>query len=397
MKRGILLAVLAVAISPVFSLRRPLVCNNASEPTFGEIFHLLSPIEIDGQIFVDPPTLEGAKSFPEILLNVWRNVFFDVSMAFSSTKFPLAYLLSDGIFVLNMLSDPYGDLLADAVVIREKHWSQRYICTIARKFLPSHSSSAFCGCWSGVSLVQYYGERRAKDYLPGRSEHDWCVFTEPCQGQFGGSESLCRIAVDPLTSSCVASSKFSLQPDPHLDQMISYRLEMRTLKSQKWDEILSLTFLNFCHHFVHFPQLRDQCYSVYDYVHVSLLPVLCNAVPIYILNGVIAIAFLSVEESIASHPLLRFVVAVTLGLVLALVWAMVAVYRFVHDLYLITHTRRISHKVLNTDGIPILGNLIQPGLTAMFLGVSVLFTSTTVQEYLWLQIIHFWFTSCLYR
>jgi hypothetical protein len=49
---------------------------------------------------------------------------------------------------------------------------------------------------------------------------------------------------------------------------------------------------------------------------------------------------------------------------------------------------------LKTDGIPFIGNLIQPGLTALFIGFSVLFTTETVQHYLFKQLVTFWTEGC---
>lgn len=385
MKVGILLVTFAVSWCPISCRNRPFICNNASEPTFGEIFQLLSPAGID---LTTPPSYQSSNSFPDILINVWGNIFSQVSQSFYSIKFPLAYLVSDGVFTLSHVSDHYGDLLADAVIIKEKHWSQRLICSLARRFAPSHSLSTFCGCWSGLSLLQYYGERRAKDYLPGMSEHDWCVVTEPCQGQFSSSDLHCRIVVDPLTSACVASSKFSLHADPRLEQIVSYRLEVRTLKTQNWDETISLTFLKLCHS-LNVPQLRESCYSIYDYSHLHIIPFICQTIPIYIVNALIAVTFLSIEDSVASHPLLRFVVAVVLGLILALIWALVVLYRSVYS-WCLPDSCRLSHKIFNVEGIPFVGNLIQPGITAIFLGFSVMFTSSTIQQYLLDQILVFW-------
>lgn len=49
---------------------------------------------------------------------------------------------------------------------------------------------------------------------------------------------------------------------------------------------------------------------------------------------------------------------------------------------------------MKTDGIPLIGNLIQPGLTALFIGFSVLFTTETVQHYLFKQLVAFWTDGC---
>jgi hypothetical protein len=325
------LAILELAMS----LRSPFICNNASEPTFGEILHLLSPVEINQEHFFSLGDHSKPTSFSGVLVNIWQSVFVQISQTFYESKFPLAYLISDGVFTLNLTTHSQEDFAVDAVILKEKHWSQRYVCQFVRELLPSQQSSwsSFCGCWTGgVSLAQYYGEKRARDYAPSRSEYDWCVYSDPCQGQFPPSEPhICRITVDPLTSSCLASSKFSWSDTP-LEKVVSYKLEMRTLKSQRWDEFISSALLGVCQNIRHVPSqlqpLLEECYAIYDHIHIHVLPAVCEWVPIYVVNALIALTFLSVEDSVASHPLLRFGVAVFLGLFFAVVWVVLVIYRF---------------------------------------------------------------------
>jgi uncharacterized protein YacL len=54
----------------------------------------------------------------------------------------------------------------------------------------------------------------------------------------------------------------------------------------------------------------------------------CQWIPIYAANALIAVTFLSIEDSVASHPVLRLIVAITLGFLLALVVAVLVLYRF---------------------------------------------------------------------
>jgi hypothetical protein len=51
---------------------------------------------------------------------------------------------------------------------------------------------------------------------------------------------------------------------------------------------------------------------------------------------------------------------------------------------------RLSHRILKTDGVPVIGHLIQPTLTALFVGLSFFFTSGSVQRYLLGQLLSFW-------
>ena len=334
MRFFVILAILGL----VAGLRSHFLCNNASEPTLGEIFHLLSPIDLSVPSISSPADnpLEPT-SFSGVLVDIWQKSFVQISQSFYETKFPLAYLISDGVFILNLTTHSQEDFAIDAVVLREKHWSQRYLCRLMREVFssqePSSSLSTFCGCWTGgVSLAQYYGESRARDYAPSRSEYDWCVYSDPCLGQFSSSEPhICRITVDPLTSSCLGASKFSWSHTP-LERVASYQLEMRTLKSQRWDEFFSSALLGICQNIRHVPSplqpLLEQCYAIYDHIHIHILPTVCEWVPIYVVNALIALTFLSVEDSVASHPLLRFGVAIFLGIFFAVVWVVIIIYRF---------------------------------------------------------------------
>jgi hypothetical protein len=325
--------------SLVFGLQRPpVICNNASEPTFGEILHLLSPIEIDRHIFESSQhSPHPSQPLPDIFVYAWQNILFQISKSFYFTKFPLAYLISDGVFTISLDTEARVDFAGDAVLIKEKHWSQRYLCHLVQEPVASSTFSSFCGCWSGISPAQYYGERRAKDYIPNNNEHDWCIHLEPCQGQDQLSSSPgpneCRVVVDPLTASCLASSRFSSPADPlQMNEIASYHLEVRNLKTQRWDEWISSALLACCDAFRHVPGVwaegaREQCYAIYDYLHIHMLPVVCQWIPVYVVNALIAVAFLSIEDSVASHPLLRLLVAVTVGFFLAIVVAVLVVYR----------------------------------------------------------------------
>jgi hypothetical protein len=59
---------------------------------------------------------------------------------------------------------------------------------------------------------------------------------------------------------------------------------------------------------------REQCYAAYDFLHIHVLPMVCQWIPIYAANALIAVTFLSIEDSVASHPVLRLIVAITLSL-----------------------------------------------------------------------------------
>jgi hypothetical protein len=78
-----------------------MICNFASEPTFGEIFELISPVDIP-DISVDKITKSG-NSVDEVILKSGGSVLSRIIQTIANAKFPLGFLISDGVYELDLL------------------------------------------------------------------------------------------------------------------------------------------------------------------------------------------------------------------------------------------------------------------------------------------------------
>lgn len=193
--------------------------------------------------------------------------------------------------------------------------------------------------WGSVSLLQYYGKDRAEYFTPESPINDWCVYTESCNNQFKHElSSSCQIYVDPFVTSCIASSKFSPLSYEQKSKIVSYNLQIRTLKTERWDQTFSSIHQSICKYIEHITskdsEISQQCLIIYEFIQTNILSVVCSWIPIYLANVVIAVIFLSVEDSVASHPLFRFFVAIVVGIFLGLLWVFLVIYRYVLYFYL---------------------------------------------------------------
>lgn len=159
--------------------------NNNSEPSISAIFESLISSDVSKLL------VERLSSS-----NVFRNVFNRVS----KISFSFKWLISDGIFNVDMTTDHF--FFRDVLLIQKKGFFTNSLCSI----LPmeyNYIRRLLCDCSTGRNL-----SRKDIEYFSSTSTdfnqedfHRWCV-RNPCTNK-SSRDGSCVIAVDPFRTACI--------------------------------------------------------------------------------------------------------------------------------------------------------------------------------------------------
>ena len=202
-----------------------------------------------------------------------------------------------------------------------------------------------CGCWTGVGLNDFAGDRANVFVDRDDDTMDWCVHLNPLGLGVDPPSSSDRtrkrlVTVDPLISSCLViisdSSSSSSSPVE-----LQYSLVMPTVGSAlspllqsvgaAWSLIVTET-TGLCWDPQHlqkdstvYSSAKDLLSWVYSYLHYVSSPLL--AAPLYPALWLLATGLLSIEHDLAASPVVKYAAAAFLGLFFAFLWVAILLYR----------------------------------------------------------------------
>ena len=100
-------------------------CNVAEEPTFGELFQLVSPVAV--------PNIDlsaSASKFDSILLRAGGSVMRHLFNNLYNMKLPLGYLITDGVFEIESSKTEANIENYDTVLLKHKPLIQQVRCIV---------------------------------------------------------------------------------------------------------------------------------------------------------------------------------------------------------------------------------------------------------------------------
>lgn len=362
------------------------LCNHAAEPSVGEILGEVSPFHASN-VKETVESLFSSSSFSSssggekvdhhrLLMMAYQEIIGDAAETISQTKVPLASLISDGVFNVSTSKFNGSTIESDIKLIQKKPLLQRLLCSVVQ-FSPLQWTEGLaevlppalnlCRCWGGsMSLsdaalsVSSLGSDRVLDASP-RSD-DWCVATgSPChEGTEEHESDRCVIHVDPFRPACVLFLAASSGEDTP-DSSEYYSFEVPTLLDvdvmKSWLESWSR----------HSAALA----SFYEVGMTFLAPVLAH-VPYYPAMLALATFLLLIEEDIADSKLVQLLVTIGLGVFLAVIAVVLAVYKNIES---------IKNSFFS---------FLPASLSTGFLSFLLFATSYTFKDVVLLQLWNFW-------
>jgi hypothetical protein len=302
------------------------VCSNNtnSEPSISTIFEsLISPD-------VAELVIERLSSS-----NVFRNAFNKVS----ETALPFKWLISDGIFNVDMTTDHF--FFRDVLLIQKNGFFTNTLCSI----LPmeyNYIRRLLCECSIGRNL----SEKDIEDFsstspdFNQEDSHRWCV-RNPCTNK-SSRDGACVITVDPFRTACILVLQSSIPAHlavkideeanhedlaitPFTTDLIKFNLSAPFMSNKIYgiDKMLSV-FRN---------EEDDKITDSSDEMQIpnnlrvfeKYLDDMAAGTPTYLFNFIIGSSILLFSEDLASSFFLQCIISILFGTVVLCLWFAMAI------------------------------------------------------------------------
>ena len=216
------------------------------------------------------------------------------------TEVPVTALISDGEFLISGVQEP-----SSIQLIQRNYALVNTLCGLDISTYLGPLRSTLCACWFGSDADA------DADVNVNRSQ-EWCVVKDICENH--GS---CTVQVDPFRAACIAYAPGALGSVSYDRRIPSIDIGSTDFQTTfgalgKWiDKKVNIPFgFEFSLHYVG---------GTVDY--------LGQYIPTYLFRMLVGLWLLSVADELSSNILFQYVLAAVFGVLLAIIWVLLVVYR----------------------------------------------------------------------
>jgi len=247
-------------------------------------------------------------------------------------ELPIGSLVSDGIFHISAVSVSDADSIQ---LVQHNYASVNFFCgsEISKYLWPVRA--AICSC-SGV-WDQVLGTATTADAAGAAvdsNSHEWCYIKDVCKGVKAGAD--CIVQVDPFRTACISyHTGTSAATSTHGGPGASFASIAYTRVTPMLDLNIdfSVVWGAFGRWFDQTNVASQWILTEHAFVMAgSVANTLTRYIPSYLWRTVVGLWLLHVAEELTNNTLFQYVLAAVFGVVLAVIWVVLVVYRTVEGI-----------------------------------------------------------------
>jgi len=278
-------------------------------------------------------------------INAKLQLAHKIGSSVTRTELPVGSLVSDGVFSISNVADA-----SSIQLVQHNYASINLFCGSDLSHYLGPVRTAICSCsgiWGQV-LGSGSGSVPADAGLHGEaagagagssSSHEWCYVTDVCKGVKSGAD--CIVQVDPFRTACISyhtapgTSASAAATATHGGPGASFA----SISYARVTPMLNLN-IDFGAVWGAFGKWIDQTQVVSQWVRFesafsvagSFANKLTKCIPSYLWRTVVGLWLLQVAEELTSNTLFQYVLAAVFGVVLAVIWVVLVVYRTIEGM-----------------------------------------------------------------